>query len=351
VPRRLLAPVVTLALALLSTAFAIPSQAAVAKTRIHVEPDVTFALPSKAAGCGGATALAGGAERLPITVSTVAGQVAELLNVCIGGRGPYPFVIDSGAGESIIDAHLAKTLHLAHAGSATEFAGVGCTGTAQPVLVPSWSAVGVPLAAQTVTAATLPDFGTKGEPVGLLGSDVLSRFGAIRIDFKAQTLTLGGPEGAASTGQTSVHGPIGPALSAILTQGETGTTVPLTVDLEPGQVSLNVRLTVGSSKARSFVVDTGSSQSVVASAIARSNHLAHTDLAQRQDTVCSVITAPLVHSGPWSIPGVTLRPQLLGVTNFGPISAGGTAGLLGSDQLKHFGWVIFDYRGGRLVLG
>ena len=37
--------------------------------------------------------------------------------------------------------------------------------------------------------------------------------------------------------------------------------------------------------------------------------------------------------------------------NFGPIGAGGTAGLLGSDQLQRFGWVIFDYRGGRLVLG
>ena len=33
------------------------------------------------------------------------------------------------------------------------------------------------------------------------------------------------------------------------------------------------------------------------------------------------------------------------------IAAGGTAGLLGSDQLQRFGWVIFDYRGGRLVLG
>jgi hypothetical protein len=59
----------------------------------------------------------------------------------------------------------------------------------------------------------------------------------------------------------------------------------------------------------------------------------------------------LVHSGTWSLPGVTLHPQLLGSANFGSISAGGTAGLLGSDQLKRFGWVIFDYSGGRLVLG
>ena len=36
---------------------------------VRVEPLVNFALPPATAGCGGATALAGGAERIPITVS------------------------------------------------------------------------------------------------------------------------------------------------------------------------------------------------------------------------------------------------------------------------------------------
>jgi hypothetical protein len=89
----------------------------------------------------------------------------------------------------------------------------------------------------------------------------------------------------------------------------------------------------------------------VDSELAKSSHLASSNLAQRQSTVCSTITAPLIHSGPWSVPGVALKPQLLGSTDFGPISAGGTAGLLGSDQLLHFGWVIFDYSGGLMVLG
>jgi hypothetical protein len=42
---------------------------------------------------------------------------------------------------------------------------------------------------------------------------------------------------------------------------------------------------------------------------------------------------------------------LLASVNFGAIGSDGIAGLLGSDQLQRFGWVIFDYRGGRLVLG
>jgi hypothetical protein len=185
-----------------------------------------------------------------------------------------------------------------------------------------------------------------------LGSDVLSRFGAVRVDFKAQTLTFGGPEGPAKSGNPAdVHGPTGPLPPAVLTQGHVGTTVPLTVVLTPGDVSLNVRLQFAGGRARTFTVDTGSSQSVVSTALAATAHLRHTDLAQRQTTVCSNITTPLVRSGPWSIPGVTLHPQFLGSANFGVIGADGTAGLLGSDQLKRFGWVIFDYAGGRLILG
>jgi hypothetical protein len=342
---------VAASLAALMTAAALLVGAGGAR-HVHVEPLVNFALPPASAGCGGASALGGGATRIPITVSTVSGQVAEMVNVCINGRGPYPFVIDSGAGESIIDAHLAATLGLSHVGSSSEFAGVGCEGKSQPVRMKSWSVAGVPLSTQTMLAATLPDFGVPGQPVGLFGSDVLSRFGAVRVDFAAQTLTFGGPEGPAlSNSAQEVRGPTGPPPAAALTQGEAGTTVPLTVTLTPGDISLNVRLRFGKGAYEEFIVDTGSSQSVVANALAKSARLAPSDLAQRQTTVCSTITAPLVHSGSWSIPGVVLHPQLLGSVNFGPIGAGGTAGLLGSDQLLRFGWVIFDYRGGRLVLG
>ena len=186
---------------------------------VHVEPNVNFTLPPATAGCGGATQLAGGATRLPITVSEKAGQVAEMVNVCIDGKGPFAFVVDSGAGESIIAMRLANQLHLDHSGPAQEFAGVGCVGTAQPVAVSTWSAAGVALSPQSLTAATLPDFGVKGQPVGLLGSDVLGRFGAVRIDFKGQTLTLGGPEGPAPTGSDVVHGPVGPPPSAVVTDG------------------------------------------------------------------------------------------------------------------------------------
>ena len=319
------------------------------KSRVRVEPQVNFALPPAAAGCNGATALPGGGTKVPITVSTVAGQVAESLNVCIDGRGPFPFVLDSGAGQSTIDARLARRLDLPSAGPASLFAGVGCTGRARPVSSGSWSLDGVALASQQLTAATLPEVGGKGEPDGLLGSDVLSRFGAVRIDFAAGALVLPGPEGAPLAGTTPKTGPTGQPPTS-LTEGQ-GTTVPLTVTPVPGDVSLGVAVRFAGGPKRDFVVDTGSSQSVVSSGVAQAESLARTNVAQRQATVCSVITVPLVRSGPWSIPGVALHEELVGSTDFGSASLGGTQGLLGSDQLKRYGWVVLDYAGGRMVLG
>jgi hypothetical protein len=316
---------------------------------VRVEPEVQFGLPPASLGCSGSTPLPGGGARVPLTVSTVAGQTAESVNVCFGGQGPYPFVLDSGAGESSIDAKLAERLHLATAGPSSLFAGVGCTGTAQPVQAPSWSMDGVALAPQQLTAATLPQIGGKGEPDGLLGSDVLGRFGAVRIDFGAGALTLPGPEGAPLGGTASYTGPVG-APPTTLTRGG-GTTVPLTVSPVPGDVSLSVAVHFRGGPPRSFVVDTGSSQTVVASSLARAESLRGTNLAQRQATVCSTITVPLVHTGPWSVPGLALYQQLVGETDFGVISSGGTEGLLGSDQLRRYHWVVLDYAGARLVLG
>jgi hypothetical protein len=216
--------------------------------------------------------------------------------------------------------------------------------------VGQWSLEGVDLAPQQLTSATLPQIGGKGEPVGLLGSDVLARFGAVRIDFAGNDLVLPGPQGSPLNDGAVYTGPIGPATAPLLTQGG-GTTVPLTVSPFPGDVSLSVTVRFASGRRRSFVVDTGSSQSVVSTPVARAQSLRRTDLAQRQATVCSVITVPLVHSGRWSVPGLILYPQLVGDTSFGTIGLSGTQGLLGSDQLKRYGWVVLDYAGGRLVLG
>jgi predicted aspartyl protease len=338
--------------AIVVTVLALALAATVAGPRrahVHIEPPVTFALPPATQGCGGAMALPGGGDKVPLTVSVVAGQVAETLNVCVAGQGPFPFVLDTGSGQSIIDAHLARRLQLRAAGAPSAFAGVNCVGSAQPVAVASWALDGVALAPQQLTAATLPQIGGKGEPDGLLGSDVLARFRAVRIDFGAGALVLPGPEGPPPSAARPYTGPKGPPPTE-LTGGD-GTTVPVTVTPQQGDVSVGVAVRFDGGRRRSFVVDTGTSQSVVASSVARAAALRATNLAQRQATVCSVITVPLVHSGPWSVPGQSLQDQLIGSTDFGTVALGGTEGLLGSDQLRRYGWVVLDYAGARMVLG
>ena len=76
----------------------------------------------------------------------------------------------------------------------------------------SWSLEGVALAPQQLTAATLPQMGGKGEPDGLLGSDVLSRFGAVRIDFTpGRGARPAGAGGRPAQRLLALHGPDGPA--------------------------------------------------------------------------------------------------------------------------------------------
>ncbi len=44
-----------------------------------------------------------------------------------------------------------------------------------------------------------------------------------------------------------------------------------------------------------------------------------------------------------------MSAQALGTANL--ITSGPAAGLLGADEMNRYGSVVFDYRGGRLILG
>ena len=150
------------------------------RAAVHVEPEVTFALPPASAGCGGVTTLPGGAERIPLTVSTVAGQVGRVGQRLHRRPGSVPLRPRhrGGAVDHRRRLGAAAPPAVGRLGQASS-PGVGCTGTAQPVAVGSWSLDGVSLAPQQVTSATLPQIGGKGEPVGPAG---LRRAGALRRD-------------------------------------------------------------------------------------------------------------------------------------------------------------------------
>src|SRR6266542_4444743 len=118
---------------------------------------------------------------------------------------------------------------------------------------------------------------------------------------------------------------------------------------QPGSTAVSVKIRFGTQPPLAFTPDTGASQSAVDTAAAARAGLASTNARVRQGTVCTIAVLPEVRTGPWSVAGHRLRPQPVGV--IGLQRTTGVAGLLGADQMSRFGSVIFDYAGGRLVLG
>jgi hypothetical protein len=314
--------------------------------KVHFTPNFNPKLPPAASGCHGAEALSGGGEKLPLTVSSGGdGLVAATVNVCVDGRGPFPFILDSGAFQTVIDAGLAHRLHLPTISHSRATGIGGCIDQLSVVTADSWSVDGLSLAPQTFSADTETGQGGKGQTDGLLGNDVLSRFGAVRIDFDAGALVLPGPEGAPLS-TSAFTGPRGPVPTE-LTKGQ-GVVVPAEASTGPVSDYLSVPVRFGGEPTNWFVVDTGTGRTTVDPWVSKEGSLRATDLTDLYGTVCSTLKAPIVHSGPWSVSGVTLRPQLVDSLGTGVSS---DAGILGADTLAHEKWVVLDYTGGLVVLG
>ena len=116
------------------------------------------------------------------------GEVLALAVVRIHGRF-FPFLIDTGSSKTLVDDALAKQLHLKTVGKPVNVTGVGCSEGARKVRLGRWSIGGQSL--PTIVATSSVIAGANGQAFGLLGSDVLSRFGTISIDYAHGELTLG----------------------------------------------------------------------------------------------------------------------------------------------------------------
>jgi predicted aspartyl protease len=116
------------------------------------------------------------------------GETLALARVIIHGRA-FPFLIDTGSSKTLVDTALAKKLHLKTVGRPIKVTGVGCSETANKVRLGRWSIAGQTLPNIVATSSIIA--GSGGKAFGLLGSDVLSHFGAIGIDYAHGELTLG----------------------------------------------------------------------------------------------------------------------------------------------------------------
>lgn len=127
------------------------------------------------------------------------GSALALVPVYIDGQGPFTFALDTGASHSLIDRRLAERLHLSVAGPPVITTGVASRTTSIPVQVAAWSVGQVRLPARTLVMLDLPRASNEAHQLqGLLGSDVLSLFGTILVDYDGQVLTLDPPMIASS---------------------------------------------------------------------------------------------------------------------------------------------------------
>jgi predicted aspartyl protease len=101
----------------------------------------------------------------------------------------FPFLIDTGSSKTLVDDALARKLHLKTVGRPIKVTGVGCSEAARKVRLKNWSIGGQALPDIVATSSVIA--GANGHAFGLLGSDVLSRFGTISIDYAHGQMTLG----------------------------------------------------------------------------------------------------------------------------------------------------------------
>lgn len=130
------------------------------------------------------------AINVPIQVQRLSdGGVNILVDIMIEGQGPFTFVVDTGAESSLVDNSTASELHLQQAGRPHQIGGIGGSERAVPMAISKWSMGAVRLPPSTVDAAAVQDL-SSGNTVGLLGSDVLSQFGNITINYDLKMLTV-----------------------------------------------------------------------------------------------------------------------------------------------------------------
>jgi hypothetical protein len=116
-------------------------------------------------------------------------EVLALVKIKINGHS-FVFAIDTGASTSLIDAKAARVFALPTVRGSQKGAGVSCVFVAQKVKVTNWSIGSLRLSPETLVTSSLPFSGIQG----LLGSDILSRYSTVEIDYQHGLLKLGGPQ-------------------------------------------------------------------------------------------------------------------------------------------------------------
>lgn len=130
---------------------------------------------------------------VPLRVLEAPGAALALVPVTISGQGPYLFALDTGASSTVLDTTIADELGLPRTGEQREVSGVIGQQRVEMVQVEQWRLGDVELDAMDIALLDLPA-PSQGEGLqGLLGSDVLSGFDYVVIDYDDRRLGLASP--------------------------------------------------------------------------------------------------------------------------------------------------------------
>ncbi|MCU1490919.1 MAG: hypothetical protein JWM85_2324 [Acidimicrobiaceae bacterium] len=321
----------------------VPAGAATAATGTHL-----LSVPAAIARvdqipCAEAKAPTSGVS-VPVAVVRRGLARVVLIGVCIDGAGPFPFALDTGSSLSLIGPALSTHLHLPATGAPLFLGVLGCNPTPHKrVQLHSWSAGGFVLTPQTLAAGRLGSPGQGLHFYGLLGSDVLARFGAIHINYANQTLSVASSEGPPFTGGAPPPG--SSAVSAFDAAVHPRVDVAALVFSEQGRVVAIVNVLVRG-RQTPFIVDTGAAYVAANSSLASQAGLRVVRTEELSDVNCHA-HIPIYRGGGWRLGRFVLpEEQILGAT-----VGSEPLGLLGSPVLSRYGAFVLDYRSGRLLLG
>jgi len=249
---------------------------------------------------------------------------AALARVTIDGRH-YLFLIDTGAAKTALRTSVALALGLRPQGPDTRVMTAGCSTEAGHLLLSDWQLHGValpPTVVMTAGLAGVPPRVAGQQVAGLLGSDVLAQFRAIRLEYSRSRLVLGATPSAA------------------------GRSVPIIVHHLPalgGQVEL-VHATLGRAPA-TLLVDTGASLTTIDSRLARRGQtVAFGPQGSVRGAAGCQVRVRAVAIADWKLQGLVM-PSAYALS--GSIAAHGHGisfqGLLGSDVLSFYRQVTLEF--------
>ncbi|HTD36743.1 MAG TPA: retropepsin-like aspartic protease [Candidatus Limnocylindrales bacterium] len=262
-------------------------------------------------------AIASPAAAVPVAVIpfTDNGKLPSLA-VRVGGSQPLPFVLDSGASRSVIDAQTARRLGLQRTGV---YLGTGAGAGRVPFDVyrdVALSAGAARWTAPTAWGIALGSAGTTLPEAGLVGSDFFFRF-VVDVDYAAHRITVYDP-------RTYHH--TGPGTALPIAFHKRLATIPATLAV-PGRAP----------QRRTLTIDTGSEDelddALVATTTGPKRYAGSTGLGRS----APLVIAPVdwIAIGPYRLRNIT--------------GASGRVPIVGSGLLRRF-HVTFDYAHRRLYL-